>query len=181
VIDVHSTESEAVLDALSSETRRALLDALFEEPATPSTLAETLDTSAQNVHYHLSALREAGLVESVDVRYSEKGNEMSVYAPANDPIVLVGDADRRARVDRSIHELVAGFGLLALAALFVQWGAERLVRAPTVGGAVEPAAWNPGAGPGETVGWLVFGVVEPGVLFLFGCLLAVALVARASD
>jgi DNA-binding transcriptional ArsR family regulator len=181
VIDVHSAETATVMDALSSETRRAILDALFDEPATPSALASNLDTSAQNVHYHLSALREAGLIESVGVRYSEKGNEMSVYAPANDPIVLVGDEERRARVGRSIQDLLAGLGVLSLAALFVQWGAERLLRTPTGSGAVEPAAWDPGSTPGETVGWLVFDVVEPGVLFFFGCLLIIALVAWTFD
>ena len=181
VIDVNSEETGEVIDALSSETRREILDTLFEEPATPSVLTTQLDTSAQNVHYHLSALQEAGLVESIDVRYSEKGNEMSVYAPANDPIVLVGDGERRNRVRQSIRDLVAGIGVLALAALFVQWGAERLLRTPVAGGAIEPASWNPSAGPGEAVGWLVFDVVEPGVLFFFGCLLAVALAARAFD
>jgi len=181
VIDVHSAETTEVIDALSSETRRAILGALFEGPSTPSELAEELDTTAQNVHYHLSALREADLVEPVGTRYSVKGNEMSVYAPANDPIVVVGDEERRSRVDRSIHDLLAGLGLLSLAALFVQWGAERLLRAPAGGGAVEPAAWNPGAGPGQTVGWLVFDVVEPGVLFFFGCLLVLVVVARVYD
>ena len=178
VIDVHSVETAEVMDALSSETRRAILDALFEEPTTPSELAAALDTSVQNAHYHLSALREAGLVESVGTRYSEKGKEMSVYAPANDPIVVVGDRSRRDRVRRSIHDLMAGLGVLALASLFVQWGAEHLLRTPDVGGAVEPAAWQPGAGAGETVGWLVFDVVEPGVLFFFGCLLVVVLASR---
>lgn len=175
VLDVDSDETAEVMDALSSATRRDVLGALFERPETASGVATELDTSVQNTHYHLTALREAGLVEAVGERYSEKGAEMTVYAPANDPIVLVGDPERRSVVRRSMNDLVAGLGLLALGALLVQWGAERLLRSPVGGGAVEPAEWTPSAGAGEAVGWFVFDLVEPGVLFFFGAIIVIAL------
>lgn len=83
------TDSDAVLDALSSNTARKVLATLHEEPGTASDLAETVDTSIQNVNHHLKQLQGAGLIDNVDTWYSTKGREMDVYAPANKPLVMV--------------------------------------------------------------------------------------------
>jgi len=179
VLDVAGEETDEVLDALSSETSRAMFRTLFEEPATPSEIAERVDTSVQNVNYHVSNLETAGLVEPIDTRYSEKGNEMTVYGPATDPLVFVGNHDIRPRVRRSLSDVVSGLAVLGLASLFVQWGAERLVDSPNGAGAVGPA--SPGAASEWTLTWLVFEVLEPGLLFFVGCLLVLAVVVLATD
>jgi DNA-binding transcriptional ArsR family regulator len=177
VLDVTDAESDEVIDALASDTRRTVFRTLFEEPGTPSEVATRMDTSVQNVHYHLSTLREARLVEGVDTRYSEKGNEMTVYAPASDPIVFVGDAELRPRVERSITEVVGGLGLLVVAALLVQWGAKRLAAGVgRTGPAVGPAARVPLDGDAEG---LVSLLLEPGVSMFLGCLLVVAVLVVA--
>jgi DNA-binding transcriptional ArsR family regulator len=54
---------EAVLRALSDESRRTLLDALTEGPATAGELAALLPIARPGVSRHLRVLREAGLVE----------------------------------------------------------------------------------------------------------------------
>lgn len=77
-----------VFEALSSETARTILEALYDRPGTASELADRVDTSIQNVHYHLQKLQSADLVDVVDTCYSTKGAEMDVYAPTNDPLVL---------------------------------------------------------------------------------------------
>jgi len=180
VIDIGEGETDEVLDALGSDTSRALFRTLFDRPATPSEIAARCDTSVQNVHYHLSNLEEAGLVEPIDTVYSQKGNEMTVYGPANDPIVLVGDRDLRPRVRQSLTDVVAGLGLLGAASLFVQWGAERLATRGS-SGVLSPA--SPGAEPttpSGTLATLVFEVLEPGVLFFCGCLVVLALVVTAA-
>jgi DNA-binding transcriptional ArsR family regulator len=69
-----------VLQTLSSETARAILGALGDGPKPVSDIAETVGTSLQNTQYHVERLVDADLVEPVDVWYSEKGREMSVYA-----------------------------------------------------------------------------------------------------
>lgn len=77
-----------VLCALSSSTARAIIGTLGDEPATASTLAEDVDTSLQNAHYHLEALCDADLVERVETWYSAKGTEMTVYALAAERLVV---------------------------------------------------------------------------------------------
>jgi len=175
VLDIHEADTDDVIESLSSETRRAMLRTLFEEPGTPSEIAERAGTSVQNVHYHLKNLSAAGLVEPIDTRYSEKGQEMTVYGPASDPIVFVGDADARPDVERSVRRVVSGVALVGVASLFVQWGAERIARPALKSGTAGPASQNAPTAPPGTLTWLVFDVVEPGLVFFVCCLVVAAL------
>jgi DNA-binding transcriptional ArsR family regulator len=79
-----------VLDSLTSETAQSVLVELSRDPATPGDVADRVDTSIQNVSYHLSKLEDAGLVTVVGTRYSSKGREMKVYAPAVRSLVIGG-------------------------------------------------------------------------------------------
>jgi len=180
VLGVDEGEADEVLDALASDTARRLYRGLFEEPATPSEIAARADTSIQNVNYHLGNLQEADLVEAVDTVYSEKGNEMTVYAPASDPLVFVGNRGIEPRVRSSITDVVGGVGLLAVASLCVQWGAERLAGGPGGVGVVGPASADGGVPMGSAT-WALFEVVEPGVAFFFACLLIAATVVAARN
>ena len=181
VLDIEGEETDDVLDALATETRRSVFRTLFDSPATSSEIAERVDTSVQNVHYHLETLETAGLIEAIDTRYSEKGNEMTVYAPATDPLVFVGDREMQPRVQQSLTDVVGGIGVLALAAVLVQWGAERIAKPAIRAGSAGPASPDATLGEPGTLSWLVFDVVEPGVLFFFGCLAVAALVAVLLD
>jgi len=55
--------ADAVFGALADPTRRRLLSAIAEHPATATELAGGLPISRQAVVKHLSALSEAGLLE----------------------------------------------------------------------------------------------------------------------
>lgn len=121
VVGVDDEDANELLDALSSETARAALTTLHEEPATISELAAELDTTLQNVQYHLGNLRDAELVEIVDTAYSEKGREMNVYAPANQPLVLfAGGSSTESGVKTALKRLLGGYGILGLAAMAAQ-------------------------------------------------------------
>src|ERR1700749_1609453 len=54
---------EAVLRALADESRRTVLDALMDRPATVNELAELVPIARPGVSRHLRVLREAGLVD----------------------------------------------------------------------------------------------------------------------
>jgi DNA-binding transcriptional ArsR family regulator len=98
-------DAHDMIEAMSSETARSILGALDDESLTPATLADRVDTSLQNVIYHLDRLREADLVAVVGTRYSARGNEMDVYAPASDPVVIcVGDDRSEDAVTRLVDE-----------------------------------------------------------------------------
>ncbi|MDY6817829.1 MAG: helix-turn-helix domain-containing protein [Halobacteriales archaeon] len=90
---IHLEDAGPVLEALASETARAIVAELQDEPATATEIAERIDTSLQNVSYHLSDLKETTLVTDVGTRYSEKGREMTVYASEATALVIGASRD----------------------------------------------------------------------------------------
>jgi DNA-binding transcriptional ArsR family regulator len=101
---------DEVFDALTSETARSLLAALYEEPRAASELADSVGTSLQNARYHLDNLQSAGIVDVVGTCYSSKGTEMDIYAPAGDPLMLVVGDDEEAGPVRQALRSLAGDG-----------------------------------------------------------------------
>jgi DNA-binding transcriptional ArsR family regulator len=89
VLPLGAPETDDLCSALGSDTARTIVAALADEPRTASDVADRVGTSIQNARYHLEQLRDAGLVRVVDTWYSVKGNEMDVYAPTHDRLVLV--------------------------------------------------------------------------------------------
>ena len=76
------------------ELDREILSILHEDPATMSEIADRIDTSVQNVSYHVNRLERADLVSPVDTWYSTKGREMDVFGATSQPLVLfTEDAD----------------------------------------------------------------------------------------
>jgi DNA-binding transcriptional ArsR family regulator len=76
---------DAVLQALSDASRRSLLEALSDGPATVGELAALLPIARPGVSRHLRVLREAGLV---DVR---KEAQFRVYNLRPEPLAEVDE------------------------------------------------------------------------------------------
>jgi len=143
VVGVESDDADGLLGALSSETARRMLIELHEDPAPPGELADRVDTSLQNVQYHLENLTEAGVVEVVDTAYSEKGREMDVYAPADRPLVIfAGTRESKTSVRSALSRLLGAVGVLAVVSLLVQELLDGGI------GRVLPGGGDSGAGPG---------------------------------
>ena len=66
VLDIMAGETAAVVTALPSDTARAILAELDEEPATQSELADRTEISIQNIGCHLDRLVDADLVAVVE-------------------------------------------------------------------------------------------------------------------
>lgn len=121
VVGLDSEEADELLAALSSETARRILAALHEDPAPPGELADRVDTSLQNAQYHLGRLEEAGAVEVVGTAYSEKGREMSIYGPADSPLVIfAGEKERASGLRAAVSRLFAGFLALGVGGVVIQ-------------------------------------------------------------
>jgi DNA-binding transcriptional ArsR family regulator len=76
---------EAALKALADDSRRTMLEALADRPATAGVLAALLPIARPGVSRHLRVLREAGLVE---VRHDA---QRRVYSLRPQPLVEVND------------------------------------------------------------------------------------------
>jgi predicted ArsR family transcriptional regulator len=66
---------------------------LYDQPKTASEVADTVDTSLQNVNYHLNNLTDCNLIEVADTLYSDQGKEMKVYSPTSEALVLFASDD----------------------------------------------------------------------------------------
>lgn len=120
VLGIDEDEIAVVFEALSSDTARRILTAIYEQPAPPSELANRCDVSLQNISYHLDNLHDAGVIQIADTRYSEKGKEMNVYAPADDPVVVfVGIEERKTGFLDLLKRLVGATGLLLVVSVFL--------------------------------------------------------------
>ncbi|GAB7090873.1 helix-turn-helix domain-containing protein [Halorubrum luteum] len=181
VVGVNDEEAGEVLSVLGSETAREILSTLYEEPATTSEVADELDTSLQNAQYHLGRLSEADLVDVVGTAYSEKGREMNVYAPADEPVVLFAGAPADSGgLKAALKRLLGGYGILGLSALVVQ---RLLSVSPSPDDAVAPAvtddevAEEPVTDTDDAVDRVdlaaeyALSVLEPGVVFFLGAAL----------
>ena len=143
MLSLEDDATEDALSALSSETAREILSLVYEEPRTPPELRDEVGSSLQNVHYHLENLEDAGLIQPAGSGYSEKGTEMTVYAPRNEAVVLfAGEEQDRSRLKTALSRLVGGIGVLALAS----YGIDRLAEATGVSGLAsqETGALTPG-------------------------------------
>ncbi|WP_435364702.1 helix-turn-helix domain-containing protein [Haloarchaeobius sp. DYHT-AS-18] len=149
VVELEGDDADKVFGALSSDTARQIYTCLHEEPRTPSDIADEIDSSIQNVRYHLEKLEDAGLIDVVDVWYSSRGNEMNVYAPQSGPLVISGDEQRASRLKGALARFIGGIGVIAAGSLFVQYGLPRLL-----GGVPSPTSGGESAGGGDVdAGW----------------------------
>ncbi|SFF80955.1 Helix-turn-helix domain-containing protein [Halopelagius inordinatus] len=147
VVGIDSEDAEDLLSAISSDTARSILAELHEEPATPSEVADRADTSIQNAQYHLGKLGDTGLVEEAGTAYSEKGREMTVYAPADRALVVVaGQEDDTSGLQTALSQLLGGLGVVAVGSVVV----DRLAR---YGGVSQSVGLGEGGSDGlETAG-----------------------------
>lgn len=147
VIGVDSDDADDLIGALSSETAREMLSELHDKPATPSEVAERAGTTVQNARYHLENLKEAGLIEVEGTRYSPKGREMDVYAPAEPLVMFVGREEDSTTIRDAIRRFFGVVGVIGLAAVFVEY----LFRLYAPDEAAAPEGEDGGAGAGASV------------------------------
>jgi len=111
VLSLDDDTTREVIEALSSDTAYEIFRLLNETPATPARIAEQLDQSVQNVHYHLTNLESAEVIEVTDTCYSEKGREMSVYVVSEDPTLLfLGTEEDRPGLKRAFKSFASLLG-----------------------------------------------------------------------
>jgi len=141
VLSLEDEATEEALSALSSDTAREILSLIYEEPRTPPEVRDEIETSLQNVHYHLENLEDAELIQPAGSGYSEKGTEMTVYAPASEAVVLfAGAQEDGSRLQTALARLLGAVGLLALASIAVKRIAQNTIGIGGFGAGADSAA-----------------------------------------
>jgi len=185
VLDIEGADAERTFDALGSETARGILQTVYEQPRTPPEIRAEVGTSLQNVHYHLERLESASLIEAAGTGYSEKGNEMTVYAPCNEALVLFAGKDHdRSRLEGLLGRVLALYLLLATATIALAVATSRRAKRGAEAFAVSADGADLGSRDGggvtdqaarETIPELLVGSLsDPAVAFFAGGLVVIA-------
>src|SRR5512138_200479 len=93
-------ESKLITQTIANDTARQILELLAEGAMSTSAIARKLDIPLTTAQYNVEKLIEAKLVVVEKTKYSEKGREVKLYAPAKRMIVLVpANTSRQAVLD----------------------------------------------------------------------------------
>jgi DNA-binding transcriptional ArsR family regulator len=107
--------TEEVLRRLSSETSQAVFRAVNREPLSAQDVAEELEMSVQNAMYHLENLEETGLITVLDTHYSERGREVDIYGPPDQPLLLfLGPSQDWPGLTAAFKEFASAVGPVAI-------------------------------------------------------------------
>ncbi|HUL62769.1 MAG TPA: winged helix-turn-helix domain-containing protein [Methanocella sp.] len=110
-------ESKLITQTIANDTARQILELLADGALSTSAIAKKLDIPLTTAQYNVEKLIEAKLVIVEKTKYSEKGREVKLYAPAKRMIVLVpANTPRQAVMDvlKKYLVLVPVAGFLAL-------------------------------------------------------------------
>jgi DNA-binding transcriptional ArsR family regulator len=113
VVELESERSEVVLDALSSKTTREVFLEIYEEESSISEISERTNNSIQNVKYHIEKLEESNLIEVARVKHTENGNQMKLYCPKTEAVVLVASQKNKEETLRSALKRMGGVTIFA--------------------------------------------------------------------
>ena len=88
LVSLKESESKKLAQVISNDTSRKILNYLASKSSTESELAKKLDIPISTVHYNLRQLVKAGLVDSKEYHYSEKGKEVNHYSLSKKYIII---------------------------------------------------------------------------------------------
>jgi DNA-binding transcriptional ArsR family regulator len=162
----------AIFNALAGESTCRMYKSIQETPKTASELRTELETSIQNVHYHLDKLEDAGLIEPVETELSEKGREMSVYGATYNPLVIsFAPESKRAELRKALTRVVGAISVLGLVSIGIEYLA---AQGPTLVDSGEPASGNvttPAPPLGEPATVEILSNMPGVIVFVIGLLL----------
>ncbi|WAI01480.1 ArsR/SmtB family transcription factor [Methanogenium organophilum] len=123
VLEPGDERAKKIGKAMASNTANDVLSALSDDELTLSELSERLGQPITTLKYQIENLLDAGLVEIVRTRYSEKGRVVKVYGVRQQVVIMSpGKADLRSVLLKyaSLFALIicATLVLLAMAPTF---------------------------------------------------------------
>jgi predicted transcriptional regulator len=113
-------ESKLITQTIANDTARLILELLAEGAMSTSAIAKRLEIPLTTAQYNVEKLIEAKLVVVEKTKYSEKGREVKLYAPARRMIVLVPANTSRQAVMDVLKKYLVLLPLAGFVALMVE-------------------------------------------------------------
>ena len=114
-------ESKAITQTISNDTAMRILDLLAETPLSTSAIAKSLDIPLTTAQYNMEKLIEAGLAKVDKTKYSEKGREVKLYAPARRFIVIVPEKTTGQAVIEALKKYLVLIPIALVASIIVEY------------------------------------------------------------
>jgi len=151
-------ESKLITQTIANDTARQILELLADAPMSTSAIAKKLDIPLTTAQYNVEKLIEAGLVIVEKTKYSEKGREVKLYAPAKRMIVLVPRNTPSQAIMDALKKYLVLVPIAAAIAIFIEFATQMgsNVASLTSYGAQKSAM--PGAADNGT--WLASGALN---------------------
>ena len=114
-------ESKLITQTIANDTARQILELLADSAMSTSAIAKKLDIPLTTAQYNVEKLIEAGLVIVEKTKYSEKGREVKLYAPAKRVIVLVPRNTGSQAIMDALRKYLVLLPIAAVLAVFVEF------------------------------------------------------------
>ncbi|HRR88695.1 MAG TPA: helix-turn-helix domain-containing protein, partial [Methanoculleus sp.] len=135
VLQPGDERAQKIARAMASQTANAIIQEFRSGPMTSSEVARKMKIPITTAAYHIDNLLEAGLLEVVNTRWSEKGREVKVYGLTDQVLIIAPPVSDLRSVLKKYAML---FALIVLATLGLRvflpavlppsWGAEPLLQ-----------------------------------------------------
>ena len=114
VLQPGDERAQKIARAMASQTANAIIQAFGSEPLTSSEVARRMEIPITTASYHIENLLDAGLIEVMETRWSEKGREVKVYGLANQVFIIASPVSDLQSVLKKYTTL---FGIVVLASI----------------------------------------------------------------
>lgn len=88
LISLEEEKTKKLVNVISSETSRKILNLLSEKDCSKTEISKKMNIPLTTVDYNIEQLEKAGLIESKEFKWSEKGKKVNYYRPVNKFIVI---------------------------------------------------------------------------------------------
>ena len=95
-------------NALNSETRRIVLNKIYQRPMTGAHIADDMGISRASISDHLRILKQAGIIKEAEFERDEKRYVVEKYYTPNFPVMLLEDREMVEDIAREIGQEIAG-------------------------------------------------------------------------
>ncbi|NLM81658.1 MAG: helix-turn-helix transcriptional regulator [Candidatus Methanoculleus thermohydrogenotrophicum] len=106
--------AQKIARAMASQTANAVIQAFGDGPMTSSEVARQMGIPITTAAYHIENLLDAGLLEIMETRWSEKGREVKVYGLTDQVLII---APPESDLKSVLKKYAMLFGIVVLASL----------------------------------------------------------------
>ncbi|MBS3151860.1 winged helix-turn-helix transcriptional regulator [Candidatus Woesearchaeota archaeon] len=100
LVNLEDEKSKNLANVISSDSARKILNLLTDKPLSETDISKNLNIPLTTVHYNISQLLNANLVEVHDFLWSEKGKKINFYKLSNKFIIIAPLKNSSSFIDK---------------------------------------------------------------------------------